>query len=172
MARAQFTFPILLAVACFWVSNAQLCDRLTVDDIGSSTMITADVGLLPGVLAPSGESDNPPPIPVRVLNHNIVCEAPASEKDKYAYVSVVVEFLCTSLAGCDGTTSITRQYQFECGTGNTWEATVFGISTFVQTTNPTANLSTPLSDRCSLCIDERQTTANSDPVTHCIGNFF
>ena len=147
-----------------------MCDRLTVNDIGSSTMITADVGLLPGVLAPSGEI-NPPPIPVQVLNHTIVCEAPASQKDTYAFVSVVVEFVCssTSVSDCDSTMRITRQYQFECGTGNTWEATVLNNPTFVQTIMPTANLNTPLSDRCSLCVSNIQNT-NSDPVTHCIGN--
>ena len=95
-----------------------------------------------------------------------------------SFVSVLVQFQCTcsggtgTLAVCDGTTMVTRQYQFSCISAqnerNEWNNIISGNDLFVQTLNPTATFMTPLDNRCRRCIDDQQSpNANINPVTHC-----
>ena len=66
---------------------------------------------------------------------------------------------------------VTRQYQFQCidyeqNGQPVWATIVAGSNLFIQTLNPTANLSTPLADQCRRCIDDQQSN-RSDSTTHC-----
>jgi hypothetical protein len=89
---------------------------------------------------------------------------------------VVVEFQCNftsahpNLTVCsNSSTIVTRQYQFQCAEQNgqpAWGTVVSSSSSFIQTLNPTAILSTPLTDTCRRCIDD-QHSSRADPITHC-----
>ena len=134
-------------------------------------MITADVGLLPEGLSPPS-SQTVIRIPAMVQDYNIVCDATGSRRNTSSYVSIVVQFVCLeadvlnrigTLEDCDGSTSITRQYQFRCGSENMWESSHLGNG--VQTLMPTATLNTTLQDRCVSCVDGEQSFIDS--VTHC-----
>jgi hypothetical protein len=74
------------------------------------------------------------------------------------------------LAVCsNSSTTVIRQYQFQCAEENgqpVWDTTVSSSSSFIQTLNPTATLSTPLVDTCRRCIDDQQ-SSRADPTTHC-----
>ena len=107
-----------------------------------------------------------------------MCDASGDRINTSSYVSVVVEFHCDfqsstpSLAVCsDPSTIVTRQYQFQCiaievNGQPLWGTIVAGSSSFVQTLNPTATLSTPLADQCRRCIDDQQ-SSRADLTTHC-----
>ena len=94
-------------------------------------------------------------------------------KNTFSFVSVLVQFQCIfsggtgTLAVCDGTTMVTRQYQFSCILGQ-WNAVIAGDDLHVQTLNPTATFMTPLDNQCRRCIDDEQSkNALIDPITHC-----
>ena len=80
-----------------------------------------------------------------------------------------------TLAVCDGTTMVIRQYQFSCINLDgqiVWDTVVSGSNSFVQTLNPTATFMTPLNNQCRRCIDDQQSTnPNIDPTTHCDREF-
>ena len=167
-------FEISLSIALICMMNAQLCPPITVGDLGSTTNFS-DVGLVPLAATPAGEPVNS--IPVRIMDYTIVCDASGMNRSTSSFVSVVVQFQCDfpsgtgTLADCDGNTSVTRQYQFSCISGE-WNAVISGNDLFVQTLNPTATLMTPLDNQCRRCIDDQQSTnPNIDPTTHCDRKF-
>ena len=149
------------------------CPRITIDDLGSTTTFSSN-GLVSRGLIPPGEASVN--IPVRIRNFTKVCDAAGARLNTSSFVSVVVEFQCDfpnsipSLAVCNRSTIVTRQYQFQCiellNGQPIWGALVSGSNVFVQTLNPTATLSTPLADQCRRCIDDQQ-SSRADPTTHC-----
>ena len=174
-------FGLSLCIAYIYLANAQSqsCPLITTSDLGSITELSTD-GLVSLGLAPPGQTVVN--IEALILNYTIVCDASGIRKDTSSYVSVVVQLQCNfpggtgALAVCDGSTILTRQYQFQCidRSGQlVWAASVSGSPMFVQTENPTATLDTPLADRCRRCIDDQQeaTNNNINDTTHCDGEF-
>ena len=154
--------------------NAQSCSPITVNDLGNTTDFSTD-GLLPRAVRPPGEAVER--IPVRIINYYIVCDASGMSRDTSSFASVLVQFQCNfpsgtnTLADCDGTTMLTRQYQFSCS-GNAWDDSIAGDDLFVQTLNPSATFATPLDNQCRRCIDDQQRSAASiDDDTHCESEF-
>ena len=171
------TYPLislLLALMSFSDAQSQSCPRITIDDLGNTTEFSNE-GLIARAIVPSG-GHGLSTVPVRIRNFTIVCDAAGDRINTSSFVSVVVEFQCnsqsttSSLTECnDPSTIVTRQYQFQCIEQNgqpVWATTVAGSNLFVQTLNPTANLSTPLADQCRRCIDDQQSN-RGDPTTHC-----
>ena len=151
------------------------CPFITIDDLGTTEFSTN--GLVPQAIIPPGEV--PASVSVRIMNFTVVCDAAGDRINTSSFVSVVVEFQCdstsvqASLIVCDGSTVVTRQYQFQCTEDNgqiVWGATVSGSGQFVQTLNPTATFSTPLANQCRRCIDDLQ-SSRADPTTHCDREF-
>ena len=168
-------FRLSLSISCICMVNAQSCSPITDGDLGSTTDFSSS-GLVPLAVIPPGE-DIPDRIPVRIMNYAIVCDASGMNRDTSTFVSVLVPFQCDfpsgtgTLADCDGNTSVTRQYQFSCSSGE-WNAVISGNDLFVQTLNPTATFTTPLDNQCRRCIDDQQSTdPNIDPTTHCDRKF-
>ena len=157
--------------------NAQsvlhVCPLITIDDLGSTTEFTTE-GLVARSIVPPGEAGAM--VPVRITNFTKVCDSAGDRINTSSFVSVVVELQCDfqsstpSLSVCsDSNNTATRQYQFQCTEENgqpVWGAIVSGSNLFVQTLNPTGNLSTPLADQCRRCIDDQQ-SSRVDPTTHC-----
>ena len=114
------------------IANAQSnlpgleCPPFTVDVLGSTTGLSTE-GLLALSVQPGGEV--PITIPVRVVNYTIVCDASGRLRDTSSYISVLVIFQCdsTSQSDCDGTTVLTRQYQYYC-TPSTNEYGIFDVN--------------------------------------------
>ena len=169
----QFLLLIWLGLA-YRLVNAQSmsCPLITIDDLGSNITFSSN-GLVARAIVPSGETS--PNVPVRIRDFTVVCDAAGDRRNTSSFVSVVVELQCDitsaipSLAVCDGSTTVTRQYQFQCIEQNgqpVWGTIVSGSNLFVQTLNPTATLSTPLADQCRRCIDDQQ-SSRADPTTHC-----
>ena len=148
---------IWLGLTCF-TNVLSSCPPITVGDLGSTTDFSTD-GLLPAAVRPPGEVVER--IPVRIINYYIVCDASGMSRDTSSFASVLVQFQCNfpsgtnTLADCDGTTMLTRQYQFSCS-GNAWDDSIAGDDLFVQTLNPSATFVTPLDNQCRRCIDDQQ----------------
>ena len=163
----------------YHLANAQSmsCPLITIDDLGSTTEFSTD-GLVARAIVPPGEAAAS--VAVRIRNFTKVCDAAGDRINTSSFVSVVVELQCNSqsaepsLTVCnDPNTIVTRQYQFQCIEQNgqpVWGTTVAGSNLFVQTLNPTATLSTPLSNQCRRCIDDQQ-SSRADPTTHCDREF-
>ena len=176
-SRGEYLFITLLGLALISLTNAQSvsCPVITVNDLGVTTALSTE-GLISRAIVPLGEASGTR-VPVRIFNFTRVCDASGDRRDTSSFVSVVVEFQCmsdiASLTVCDGSTDVTRQYQFQCIEDNgqaVWDNVVSGSSLFVQTVNPTATLSTPLANRCRRCIDDRQ-SSRADTTNHCDREF-
>ena len=179
MDRQGLMYPFILTMSFVYFPNAQTlsCLPITVNDLGSTTNFSSD-GLVPAVVTPPGESVDA--IPVRIIAYHIVCDASGTSRSTSTFVSVLVQFQCNvsinmctgTLAVCDGTTMVIRQYQFSCINQIMWNTIVSGSDSFVQTLNPTATLMTPLDNQCRRCIDDQQSTnLNINPTTHCDREF-
>ena len=182
MPREQTIIAVLfcqciLGLVYFTPTDAQLaCSSLTVTDLGSTTAFST-TGLIPSTLVLGGEASSP--VPVQISNYRILCNASGSTRGTSSYVSVLVEFQCDfcggsgNLAMCDGTTMITRQYQFSCGAGDMWVANIFGSANYVESLSPTATFTTTTSNQCRACVDDQQIPANQniDDTTHCFCKF-
>ena len=177
MDRQGLMYPFILTMSFVYFANAQTlsCPPITVNDLGSTTNFSID-GLVPAAVTPPGESVVH--IPVRIIAYHIVCDASGMSRNTSFFVSVLVQFQCSfpggtgSLADCDGTTMLTRQYQFSCIASGGWVAIISGNNLFVQTLNPTATFMTPLDNQCWRCIDDQQSTnPNIDDTTHCDREF-
>ena len=166
-----------LIVLLVWLelasAQSQSCPLITINDLGSTTEFSND-GLVARGIIPVGDTSSQG-IFVRIMDFNIVCNASGDRINTSSFVSVVVELQCNStsthstLIECDGSTTITRQYQFQCVEQNgqpVWGTIVSGSNQFVQTLNPIATLSTPLASQCRRCIDDLQ-SSRADPTTHC-----
>ena len=160
--KGEYPFIVfILALVSFSNAQSQSCPLITINDIGSTTQF-GTTGLVAQAIVPQGEIIV---ISVRIRDFNIVCEASGDLINTSSYVSVVVVLQCNvtsssmnpSSTDCDGSTIVTRQYQFQCIEQNgqpVWDTIVSGSNQFVQTLNPTATLSTPLANQCRRCIDD------------------
>ena len=168
-----------ILITMVYFTNAQssmTCPSITVNDLGSTTNFSS-AGLVP-LAARLSQEASVDGIPVRIMDYHVVCDASGMSRNTSSFVSVLVQFQCSfpggtgTLAVCDGTAMITRQYQFSCALGengrNEWDNNISGNNLFVQTLNPTATFMTPLDNQCRRCIDDQQSTSpNIDPTTHC-----
>ena len=175
MDRQGLMYLFILTMSLVYFANAS-CPSITVNDLGNTTAFSSD-GLVPLAVRLPGEAVDP--IPVRIIAYHIVCDASGMSRSTSTFVSVLVQFQCNvsinmrtgTLAVCDGTTMVIRQYQFSC-IGQMWDTVVSGSDLFVQTLNPTATLMTPLDNQCRRCIDDQQSTDfNINPTTHCDREF-
>ena len=117
---------------------------------------------------------DPPTPTVDVLDFHPVCLAYSQERDRYRYVSVVVEYTCTGNAKCPSGTAV-EQFDSQCNSG-TWSHSVHGDVDNIRTVNPTANFSTTPREDCALCFSPATVTSLSltivtDTVTHCVGRY-
>ena len=112
---------------------------------------------------------------VDVLDFHPVCLAYGPERDRYRYVSVVVEYTCTGNRderNCPPGTAV-EQFDSQCN-GGKWSESVQGYVDIARTVNPTANFSTPTREDCAFCFSPAIATGLSittDPVTHCVGRY-
>ena len=176
--KGRYHFILLLALMAFADAQSHSCPSITINDLGSSTEFSTE-GLIARAIVPPGDG-TVSSVPVRIRNFAIVCDAAGDQINTSSYVSVVVEFQCnfqsaiSSLTVCnDSNAIVTRQYQFQCIEQNgkfVWNTIVSGSSMFIQTLNPTADLSTPLADQCRRCINDQQ-SSRADPITHCDREF-
>ena len=148
------------------------CSPITVNDLGSIKNFSNN-GLVPLAARPSGDG-----IPVRIIDYHVVCDASGMSRNTSSFVSVLVQFQCNlpggtgTLAVCDGTIMVTRQYQFSCienqNGQNEWNSIISGNDLFVLTLNQTATFMTPRDNQCRRCIDDQQSSnSNINPTTHC-----
>ena len=119
---------------------------------------------------PTGDS---PATPIAdVLSFHPVCLAYSQERDRYRYVSVVVEYTCTGNARCPSGTAV-EQFESECD-GGTWSHDVQGDVDNTRTENPTANFSTATREDCAFCFSPALASnlrLTTDDVTHCVGKY-
>ena len=171
--RGLIVLLVWLGLACLASAQSQSCPLITINDLGSTTEFSTDGLVARGIIPPGDTSSQR--IFVRIVDFNIVCNASGDRIDTSSYVSVIVQLQCNStnvhpsLTDCNGSTMITRQYQFQCIEDNRrpiWGAIVSGSTLHVQTLNPDATLSTPLTNQCRRCIDDIQ-SSRADPITHC-----
>ena len=171
--RGLIVLLVWLGLACLASAQSQSCPLITINDLGSTTEFSTDGLVARGIIPPGDTSSQR--IFVRIVDFNIVCNASGDRIDTSSYVSVIVQLQCNStnvhpsLTDCNGSTMITRQYQFQCIEDNgqpIWGAIVSGSTLHVQTLNPDATLSTPLAGQCRRCIDDIQ-SSRADPITHC-----
>ena len=120
--------------------------------------------------------DNPATPTVEVLDFHPVCLAYSQERDRYRYVSVVVEYTCTGNVDCPFGTAV-EQIHSECSNG-TWIGRVARIGSNFRTINTTANFSTTTREDCAFCFSPRVAEALdltndhvTDAITHCVGKY-
>ena len=112
---------------------------------------------------------------VDVLDFHPVCLAYGPERDRYRYVSVVVEYTCTGNSeesNCPTGTAV-EQFDSQCN-GGKWSHSVQSNVDIARTVNPTANFSTTTREDCAFCFPPTLATSLSlitDPVTHCLGRY-
>ena len=160
------------------LSQTDACQRVTDEDLGSTTAFSGE-GVLADAINPSSEGGSEPGT-FRVMNDSlhIVCEAQHQIQNRYKFTSVLVSYACQSTdprltAMCDGTTVQTVQLTLGCN-NNAWSATRANNANFVLTMNPTATTSTERASNCRLCVnpDHPIVTTLSLTVaqdTHCVG---
>ena len=164
-------------LALVYFAKAQVpgleCPPFSIDFLGSTTEFS-DEGLLAKSLDPGAET--PVIVPVRVMRFKTVCEATGVLRNTASFVSVLVEFQCDfqssleNLQDCDGTTVLTRQFQYFCNQNNVYQ---IRDPSFVQTLQPTADFDTPVDTSCVRCINDRVNPGSPaiDPQTHCEGKY-
>ena len=109
---------------------------------------------------------------VDVLDFHPVCLAYSQKRDRYRYVSVVVEYTCTGNDNCPSGTAV-EQFESECN-GETWSHSVQSDVDNTRTENPTANFSTTAREDCAFCFSPATAavfSVTSDTVTHCLGRY-
>jgi len=114
--------------------------------------------------------DSPAMPTVDVLRFHPVCLAHGHCRDRYRYVSVVVEYTCIGSDNCPSGTAV-EQIHSECSSG-TWIGRVAGIGPNFRTINTTANFSTITKEDCAFCFSPQVANAfdlTTDAVTHCVG---
>ena len=116
--------------------------------------------------------DNPHVPTVMVSRFLPVCRAQHEQRDRYRYVSVVVEYNCTGNTECP-TGNVVEQFESGCSNGNVWTVVV-GSTALIRTTNPLANFTTTARDDCALCFSNVVADSFSvvtDNFTHCVGKY-
>ena len=156
------------------VSSQDACERLTVDVLGNSSVLTKE-GLLSEILTPGGDGSSQS-TNVRILDMRVVCLAQHQMKDRYRYTSVIVSFECLTtdvrIPEClAGSPARIEQFDLGCVDGH-WTTDILTVSDRARTTNPIADLTTELDTGCRFCINPNHPAAESfpvDSVTHCVG---
>ena len=133
----RVSFPLLVFLGLIHLVNAQAglytllqhYWHFTAEDLGSTANFS-DQGLnnIPVALVTSQQ-----PVPVLIRNHRVLCDVSGMNRGTSSLISVLVEFQYNfpsgsgTLATCDGTTVLTRQYQFSCDNQNQWITEVFCV---------------------------------------------
>ena len=116
--------------------------------------------------------DNPTTPNISVTNFHSVCLAHGQERDRYRYLSVVVEYTCINSGNCPSSSAV-EQFETECD-GGMWDYEVLSSSINTRTQNPTANFSTTTRGDCLLCLSPELASGSSlitDDLTHCVRKF-
>ena len=116
--------------------------------------------------------DNPATPTVDVLDFHPVCLAYSQERDRYRYVSVVIEYTCTGNADCPSGT-VVEQFDSQCNSG-TWSHIVQGDADNIRTVSPIATLSTTTREDCAFCFSPNTASGlaiTTDTITHCVGKY-
>jgi len=116
--------------------------------------------------------DNPQPPILDILRLRPVCLAYSQERDRYRFVSVVVEYTCTGHANCPSGTAV-EQFDSQCSSG-TWRHSVLSDVDNARRENPTADISTTTREDCALCLSPATAAGlglTTDNVAHCVGMF-
>ena len=107
---------------------------------------------------------------IRVDDFHIVCEASASKRGTFRFVSVVVRQTCSGRV-CpvnEGVSSLV-QYDFECSEQNEWVGSVYDdTGDDIREDVPEADFDTELRHNCSTC---GRNVIGAEPVTHCRRKF-
>lgn len=104
---------------------------------------------------------------VQVFDISIVCEAAASQRGEFLYVSVVANYTTTLQTGF-----IMGQFDLSCS-DSAWTTNIFNMRSFTVPTNTT--LDTTLRSDCSICGLPSVLGALVEPTTdydddrHCLG---
>ena len=164
---------LLVCLGLVYFTKAQIpgleCPPFSVDLLGSTAEFSEE-----GLLAISLETGAEAPVivPVRVIRFKTVCEATGGLRNTTSFVSVLMEFQCDiqsnqeNLRDCDGSTVLTRQFQYFCNQQNVYH---IRDPSFVQTIRPTADFDTPVDTSCVRCINDRANPGSPviNPDTHC-----
>jgi len=121
---------------------------------------------------PTGEYSPTLAPTVDVLSFHPVCLGYSQERDRYRFVSVVVEYTCTNNPHCPSGTAV-EQFDSQCK-GGKWSHSVLSDFDNTRTENTTTNFSTATREDCSICASPATATGLSittDPATHCIGRY-
>ena len=159
---------ILMLLYCYpevaRLAKGQLsCPPLTLANLGNTTEFSND-GLLSRSLV--ARITDHSPVPVKINNYRILCDATGDMRETSSYVSVLVQFQCSfsersgNLGDCNGSTNITRQYEYRCSGTNVW------VDEGVETLYPTATFHTEPTHQCRSC----QNHESGDRNTHCLGS--
>ena len=109
---------------------------------------------------------------VDVLDFHPVCQAYSEERDRYRFVSVVVEYTCNGNARCPSGTAV-EQFDSQCSSG-TWRNSVLNDVDNTRLVNPLASFSTATREDCAFCASPATAgtfSLTTDTVTHCVGMF-
>ncbi len=102
---------------------------------------------------------------VQVFAMNIVCEAVASQRGEFLFVSVVANYTLSSASG-DGVR--VSQFEFECISGS-WNRNVLNSPSVSVISD--ATFDSPLRRDCRVCILPSSIVADAgtyDNITHCL----
>ena len=116
--------------------------------------------------------DNPTTPNINVTKIHPVCLAHGQERDRYRFLSVVVEYTCSNNGNCPHGSAV-EQFESQCN-GGTWTSQVLASSGDTRTQNPTANFSTTTRGDCFLCLSPEKLSDSSlttDNLTHCVRKY-
>lgn len=110
---------------------------------------------------------------INVTDFHPVCLAYSRERERYRYVSVVVEYTCRGSEDCPTISPAVEQIESQCIDG-VWNRTAISSAQHTRTVSPAANFLTPTRSNCSFCLSPELITAlaltyTADNTTHCVG---
>ena len=111
---------------------------------------------------------------VTVTDFHPVCLAHGQERDRYHFLSLVVEYTCSNNGNCpSGSGSAVEQFETECDRG-VWDYQVLSHVEYTRTRSPTASFSTTAREDCAFCSSPELISSSSlphvtDNLTHCVG---
>ena len=161
--RFTIIAALIIVLTAGGVSSQMDCPEITEAALEDNVIVKS---------IPTGEGSHT--LTVDVMSFHPVCLAYSQERDRYRFVSVVVEYTCTGHANCPSGTAV-EQFDSQCSSG-TWSHSVQGDVDNTRTVDPTANFSTTTREDCAFCFSPATVTGLgstrvTDNVTHCVGRY-
>ena len=169
---SPFSLLLLCSIpALTFVSGQNACPLIQGNELRNSQSASMAGLIADTLVAIVGQ---PPARPlVQVFGYNIVCQTTGMQRNTFRYVSVVANYTCDGISWnfCNST-PLLSQFEFGCGTGNEWVATVDGSTGGIFTEISDGDLSTPLRTDCGVCISPARNAFISitNNPNHCGGN--